>query len=401
MSRAAESKVRQGHPWVYADSVRELNRPGETGEVAVIYDRKDRLLAVGLYDEDSPIRIRILELKKAARIDRDWLLQRLREAVTRRESLLKPETELTSETNGLRLVHGESDFLPALVLDRYGTILVLKIYSLAWLPRLGELTKILTQSLMPSHLVSHVVLRLSRNLQTEALHRFEVEDGMLIHGEPLTQIPTFRENGLRFEADVIRGQKTGFFLDQRENRRRIGELSAGKDVLNAFSFSGGFSLYAARGGARAVTDMDISAHALAAARRNVELNDELVADCEYRQIQGDVFRRLDDMTETFELVVLDPPSLARKKRERDSALKAYERLAAAGIRRLKRGGILFSASCSARVSAEDFFAAVLRSAQASRRRFRELDRSLQPVDHPAGFAEAAYLKGIYLEFEPA
>ena len=393
LARAAEAQVRKGHPWVYESAVRQANRDGLTGEVAVIYDRRDKLLAIGLFDNESPIRVRILQ-RGPARIDRPWLESRVAEAVARRHGLVD------ESTNGLRLIHGESDGLPALVLDRYADVAVLKLYSAAWLGRLQELTATCREVVAPRRLV----LRLSRNLQDLAGREHGLRDGTLLFGPPLDGVPTFLESGLRFEADVLKGQKTGFFLDQRDNRRRVGDLAAGRDVLNAFSYSGGFSLYAARGGARSVTDMDISRHALAAAARNFDLNKLALsravsggAACPYDQIQGDVFKLLEEDGPSFDLIVLDPPSLARRKKERDNALGAYGRLAAAAVRRLRPGGVLLSASCSAQVTAEDFFQTVRRAVRASGRHVRELQATHHPPDHPCTFPEAAYLKGIYFE----
>jgi 23S rRNA (cytosine1962-C5)-methyltransferase len=210
----------------------------------------------------------------------------------------------------------------------------------------------------------------------------------------------FLESGVRFEADVVRGQKTGFFLDQRENRREVETLARGRRVLNAFSFSGGFSVYAARGGAVTVTDLDISAHALAAAQRNFALNKNFpgVAVCHHETAQGDAFDWLAASPAKFDLVVLDPPSLAKRAAEREGALRAYERLAMLGIARLAPGGILVAGSCSAHVAAEDFFDTVRRAAAKSGRKFTELKTLRHPPDHPAGFKEAEYLKVIYLKF---
>jgi len=210
----------------------------------------------------------------------------------------------------------------------------------------------------------------------------------------------FQEDGLRFEADVLRGQKTGFFLDQRENRREVAALAAGRQVLNAFSFSGGFSVHAARGGAAAVTDLDISAHALESANRNFALNQDIaaVAACRHETVQSDTFAWLEKSRAHFDLIVLDPPSLAKRAAEREGALRAYERLNALGIRRLARGGILVAGSCSAHVSAADFFEAVRRAARMADRKFSELKTVRHPPDHPAGFKEAEYLKVIYLKF---
>jgi 23S rRNA (cytosine1962-C5)-methyltransferase len=395
ITAAAESAVRSGHPWVFCDSVLELNRAGQTGELAVIYDRKDNFLAVGLFDPDSPIRVRILHTGKPQTIDHAWWQARLAQAIARRRDWFD------AQTTGYRLIHGESDGWPGLVLDRYDTTLVLKIYTAAWLPRLDD-TLALFKENVPCE---RIVLRLSRNIQSAAERRSPTRrDGEIIYARqavPEAGAPIiFLESGLRFEVDVMRGQKTGFFLDQRENRREVETLARGRRVLNAFSFSGGFSVYAARGGATAVTDLDISTHALAAAQRNFALNQNFpgVAACHHDTAQGDAFEWLAASAEKYNLVVLDPPSLARRATEREGALRAYERLATLGIARLAPDGILVAGSCSARVPAEDFFGVIRRAAAKSGRKFMELKTARHPPDHPATFKEGEYLKMIYLRF---
>ena len=390
ITAAAESAVRSGHPWVFSDSILESNRAGQTGELAVIYDRKDRFLAVGLFDPDSPIRVRILHAGKPQTIDRAWWQARLEQALTRRRDLFD------AQTTGYRLIHGESDGWPGLVLDRYDTTLVLKLYTAAWLPRLDETLALLRDN-VPGE---RIVLRLSRNIQSTAETQFQHSDGQVLHGLPPAGPVVFLESGLRFEADVLRGQKTGFFLDQRENRREVETLAPGRRVLNALSFSGGFSVYAARGGATAVTDFDISPHALAAAQRNFELNQDFrgVAACHHDTAQGDAFAWLAASTAKFDLVVLDPPSLARRATEREGALRAYERLATLGIARLAPDGILVAGSCSAHVPAEKFFDVIRRAAAKSGRKSAELKTLRHPPDHPATFKEGEYLKVIYLKF---
>ena len=403
---AAERNLRAGHPWVFGDSVRELNRQGKPGELAVIYDRKDKFLAVGLFDPHSPIRVRVLHVGKPTEIDPPWWAARLDEPVRRREALFDVQT------TGYRIINGESDGWPGLVLDRYDTTLVLKIYTVIWLPRLKEIVSLIQTRLHPER----VVLRLSRNIQRFAesvpnSSRSEDEgqslpvswqmlrDGQLLFGEKLGTYPTILETGLRFEADVMRGQKTGFFLDQRENRRLVESLAQGRAVLNAFSFSGGFSLYAARGGAKSDTDLDISAHALAAARRNFQLNQLIpaVAACQHDQVQADAFEWLAGTKRRFDLIVLDPPSLAKREEERAGAIRAYSRLAELGIRHLSAGGILVACSCSAHVTAQEFFDSVRRSVAKLDRRFTELQTTHHAPDHPARFKEAEYLKAIYLK----
>jgi 23S rRNA (cytosine1962-C5)-methyltransferase len=392
VTAAAESILRSGHPWLFADSILEQNRAGKLGELGVVYDRKDRFLALGLFDPDSPIRVRVLHAGKPATIDGAWWSGRLKQAIERRQGLFD------GQTTGHRWLNGESDGWPGLILDRYGTTLVLKLYTAAWLPWLEEIAGVIAEQLVPER----IVLRLSRNIQQAATEQFAKHDGEILSGPPPTEPVIFLEFGLRFEADVVRGQKTGFFLDQRQNRREVTALAAGRSVLNAFSFSGGFSLYAARGGARSVTDLDLSRHALAAASRNFALNQSVpaVASCVHELIQADAFDWLAGKPHRqFDLVVLDPPSLARRELERSGAIRAYERLAVSGIEHLSPGGILVACSCSAHVTADEFFGAVRRAAAQSRRKYAELQTTHHVADHPATFKEAEYLKAIYLRID--
>lgn len=401
ITAAAESAVRGGHPWVFSDSVRSQSREGDAGELAIIYDRKDKFLAVGLFDPESPLRVRVLHCGKPATLDEAWWRARLETALSKRAGIAD------EQTNGLRLINGESDGWPGLVLDRYDTTLVLKLYTAAWLKWLPNVKAWMCDSLKPER----IVLRLSRNIQSAAAKHIGAEagsskglhDGQIIQGPPLDGVVTFLESGIRFESDVVRGQKTGFFLDQRENRRRVETFAAGADVLNAFSFSGGFSLYAARGGAKSVTDLDISPHALAAAERNFKLNLDhpAVAGCRHQAIQADAFEWVERAKPAqFDLIILDPPSLAKRESERAGAIQAYGKLAANGLRLLRLRGVLVAASCSAHVSAEEFFGAVRQAARNSGRRFEELGTTLHAHDHHATFPEAQYLKCIYLRFAP-
>jgi 23S rRNA (cytosine1962-C5)-methyltransferase len=392
--------VRAGHPWLFAGSIRDQNREGRLGELAAIYDRKDQFLAIGLFDPDSPIRVRVLHAGKPRKLDDAWWRTRLQQALVRRGGLFD------AQTTGYRLIHGESDGWPGLVLDRYDRTLVLKLYTAAWLPRLAEIARNISEALSPEQLI----LRLSRNIQDKAPLEFGVKDGQPLSSaeNPRLRPPpspdnlrvTFLETGLRFEADVVKGQKTGFFLDQRENRRRVEAMAAGREVLNAFSFSGGFSLYAARGGAKSVIDLDISAHALESARRNFALNQDspTVARCRHEPIQADAFEWLErNTTRQFDLIVLDPPSLAKREADRAGAIQAYARLAANGFRALRPAGILVAASCSAHVSAGEFFEAVRDAARKSGRKLVEIETTGHPPDHPATFKEAEYLKCIYVK----
>jgi 23S rRNA (cytosine1962-C5)-methyltransferase len=331
-----------------------------------------------------------LHAGKPQTIDAAWWQAHLAQALVRRDGLFD------ASTTGYRLIHGESDGWPGLVLDKYDTTLVLKLYTAAWLPRLAETVALLKEKIPGERMV----LRLSRNIQAAAEKEFTLRDGQLLFGPSPEGPVIFSENGVRFEADVLRGQKTGFFLDQRENRHEVGLLATGKRVLNAFSFSGGFSVYAARGGATSVTDLDISAHALESAKRNFALNQNFpaMAACRHETVQADAFEWIEQTPERFDLVVLDPPSLAKRATEREGAIRAYEKVNFLGIKLLARDGILVAGSCSAHVPSAEFFDAVRRAAVKSGRKFSELKTKLHPPDHPAGFKEAEYLKVIYQKF---
>jgi 23S rRNA (cytosine1962-C5)-methyltransferase len=388
LTAAAESIVRGGHPWVFAGSVRRQNRPGRTGELAVIYDRHDEFLAAGLFDAGSPIRVRILLQGKPQPINRAWWRQRLDQALARRAGLFD------TQTTGYRCINGENDGWPGLVVDRYDTTLALKLYTAAWLPRLGEVVELLAAE------GTRIVLRLSRNIAALAEAQFGLADGRMLQGAAPDGPVVFRESGLRFEADVLRGQKTGFFLDQRENRRNVESLAAGRAVLNLFSYSGGFSLYAARGGAASVCSMDISRQALAAAERNFALNGDVpaVAACPHETAQADVFEWLGEKpARRFDLVVLDPPSMAKSQSEKEEALRAYRRLLTGAMERLGANGILVAASCSAHVGVEDFFNLAREAARQTGRGWEEWRTTRHAADHPATYAEGEYLKCIYLK----
>ncbi len=389
LTPAAEVAVRKGHPWVYADRIREQNRDGKAGELAALYDRHNRFMGLGLYDPGSPLRVRVLHVGDRVTLDEAWWAARLEQTLARRAGLFD------ADTTGWRCIHGENDGWPGLVLDRYGDVCVLKLYTAAWLPRLAELAPLLERAFQPRSLV----LRLSRNVAVVAAGDHGRREGDVLAGEPIAGPVEFLESGLRFEAEVLKGQKTGFYLDQRENRRRVGRLSAGGRVLNAFSFSGGFSLHAARGGAERVVDVDISGHALASARRNMGLNRHWpgVAAARHESVQADVFDWLAaGARPEFDVVILDPPSLARREADRAGAVAAYGRLAELGWARLKKGGVLLASSCSAHVGAAEFFGIVRESVGRRGGRATEMETVGHPPDHPATFQEAHYLKAIYL-----
>jgi len=385
VGRGAAKPLRQGHPWLFDGGIERVNKEAPAGTVAVVFDDKRKMVGLGLCDPEHPIRVKMLMRRGGVPIDEEFFAQRVDAALAKRAHLK------ADQTDGYRLIYGESDGLPGLVVDRYAKTLVIKLYSAIWWSRLSQVLP----SLMRLTKAHHVVLRLSRALKDQGA-AFGLSDGQLLSAKALPEDMTFLENGLRFEVDVLRGQKTGFFLDQRDNRKRVENLSKGKTVLNVFSYTGGFSLYAARGGATEVTSLDASRPALAAAQRNFALNPQIT--CPHKVLCGDAFaemKALIDAEKTYDVVVIDPPSFARKKSEVESAGNAYGRLAKLGLALLARGGTLVLASCSSRISMDDFVAINQRAASQVSKSLKILERHEHAIDHPVDFAEGAYLKCLF------
>ncbi|MDO9088133.1 MAG: class I SAM-dependent rRNA methyltransferase [Anaerolineaceae bacterium] len=390
----AEKMVKKNHPWVFEGSIIYQSHTGESGDLAVIFDKKRNFLALGLWDPYSPIRIRVLQFQKPAEINQEWFQHKIQKAIHLRAALID------QETNGYRIVHGENDGLPGLVIDRYANILVMKLYTTAWIPHL-EMILACLQSLVP---YESLILRMSRNIagSSDSLHG--LQDGMLLDGKNINEKILFSENGLIFEVDPIHGHKTGFYLDQRENRARVEKLAEGKSVLNVFAYSGGFSLYAARGKANAVISVDLNQHALETAIRNFSYNQNSVSikACNHQVVNGDAFEFLESAARQhrkFDLVILDPPMFAQKKNQIDKAILNYQRLTHLGLGVLNPGGILVQASCSSRISSPVFFEAVSKAVEKSGRKMNEIERSGHAIDHPIGFPEGEYLKCLFAQIE--
>ena len=384
-----EQALRGGHPWLYGDAITSISRVGVPGDVAVVFDRKKRFLAAGLYDPTSPIRVRLLVHGRPQKIAAALFAARL-EAAARIRAPLED-----NETTAYRLVHGPNDQMAGLVIDRYEQTLVVRLDTLAWIPHLNSLLAVLAEQLAPDH----IVLRLSRKLQKGEAALYGLQDGQSLSGSA-PEVVRFLENGLSFEADVVRGQKTGFFLDQRENRQRVEELASSRKVLNTFAYSGAFSVYAARGGAAEVLSLDLNKQALESAQRHFEMNSAFpgVRTASHEVLQGDAFKLLSDLAERgqdYDMVILDPPAFARRSSEIDGALRAYGRLTELGLSLLAPGGILVSSSCSSRVTAGMFFDTVSQTASRQGRPLQEIERSGHALDHPVGFREGAYLKTLF------
>lgn len=389
MSDEARRWIRSGHPWLFADSIVSTSGDGRPGDLAVVFDRKRRFQAIGLYDPTSPIRVRILHHGDPTPITPEWWEHRLRETIERRRPLLD-----SSATTGSRCVNGENDGLPGLIVDRYAEVAVIKLYTPAWLPHLRTVVPLL-ESLLGT---GTVVLRLSRRTRDEV--PAGITDGMALVGDLPAGPVLFRENGLSVEADVVAGQKTGYFLDQRDNRRLVAEACRDARVLDVFSAGGGFTLAAAAGGARSVLSVDISGPALEATRRNLAHNDDLasVRDCRHSVRRGDAFEIMDGLArerELFDVVVVDPPSFAPNEASVPAALRAYERLTVLAVRLVRDGGVLFQASCSSRVTAPELFEAIGSGARRAGVELEELRRTGHPSDHAVGFQYGDYLKAMF------
>ncbi|WP_298316432.1 class I SAM-dependent rRNA methyltransferase [uncultured Aquimarina sp.] len=386
---SAEKMVKRGHPWIFENSILKQNTKGNAGDLAIIYDhKKNTILAIGLYDPHSPIRIKLIQFKKAAQINSDWFSNRIKEAYTLRKPLLE------TDTNSYRLLFGENDKMPGFIADVYDTVLVIKLYSHIWFPYINWIVP----CLIKQSDCKTVVVRLSRSLQTVG-ETYNLEDGKVIHGNLENEVVVFKEHGVLFSANVIKGHKTGYFLDHRHNRKRVGDLSKGKTVLDVFSYAGGFSIHALAGHAKEVISLDISKQALAMAKDNAALNEHsgnhtiMVADA-FEGLQS-----LINQKKKFDIVVIDPPSFAKRESEIKKAKNSYARLTKLGAQLVKNNGVLVLASCSSRVIAEEFFDICEENISNIGRRFILLDKTYHDIDHPITFPEGAYLKCGYYQLD--
>ncbi|MCU1395651.1 MAG: hypothetical protein JWM34_4079 [Ilumatobacteraceae bacterium] len=382
-------QIRGGHPWLFDGSIVAVSGTGAAGDLAVVFDHDRQFVAIGLYDPASPIRVRILHQGKPITIDDAFWTGLVRASIERRKAVLA-----AGDTTGYRVIHGENDGLSGLVLDRYGDTFVLKLYTAAWLPHLATLLPILEAELHPTALV----VRFSRDVAGQEL--FGLREGTMLLGEAPDGPVLFREHGLTFEADVLHGQKTGHFLDQRDNRAKVRPLAKGGRVLDLFSCTGGFSVSAAAGGAQSVHSVDLSSAALETAKRNMQHNAFIknVAACKHTTQAADVFEVLEtyrSQKRLFDMIIVDPPSFARKNADHDRALHAYRRLTRLALDLVENGGILVQSSCSSRVTADEFFDGVHSAAASTNHRLSEMLRTTHAADHPIGFPEGAYLKTIF------
>lgn len=382
LEKALEASVKGGHPWVFADALRPFERSVPAGTVVDLLDRRGEFLARGTLDPASPIAFRCWTLDRSEVIDEALVERRLRRALALRRQLVQPEV------TGFRVCHGENDFLPGLVCDLYDDVASVSTDGAAGLFRQDAFCRAVERVVQPRAIAVR-----NRGISGGA--------GAIWSGD-LSARPCFSEGTRSFWVDVLSGQKTGFFLDQRENRTTVGSVAVGKRVLNTFCYTGGFSVAAALSGAAHVTSVDVSAPAIAVARENFSLNG-LVPD-QHTFLAADAFAVLEEAAASpgrYDLIVLDPPSFAKNQRSLGGALEAYTKLNEAALRALPSSGWLATSSCSSHVTPEAFGAMLSRAAERAGRRARVVNTAGAAACHPVrlGFPEGRYLKFSLLYVE--
>ncbi|CAL2078390.1 class I SAM-dependent rRNA methyltransferase [Tenacibaculum sp. 190524A05c] len=388
LTSKGEQHVMKNHPWVFSNSIEKISKDPKTGDLAIIFGRKkNKVVGIGLYDSDSPIRIKMIHTSsEKAVVNETFFHEKIEKAYQKRNTLLQ------TNTSSYRLIFGENDGFPSFIADVYDTVLVVKLYSEIWLPFLETILK----SLQEISKAETIVIRLSRNVQKSTNHN--LKDGDVVYGVLENEVVEFVEHNVNFSANVIKGHKTGYFLDHRANRKRVGEFSKNKTVLDVFSYAGGFSVHALYNEAKEVTSLDISKQALEIAVENGKLNDYSGV---HKTIAGDAFEELRKLIQnkvSFDVVVIDPPSFAKQASEIELAKKKYAQLARLGAKLTAKKGLLVLASCSSRVVADDFFDINEDVLESGKRRFKTELKTYHDSDHPIGFPEGAYLKCAYYRF---
>ncbi len=384
-----DQPIRAGHPWIFSEAIQEIPAVEDGALVAVCAENGD-VLGQGMWNSRTSIRVRMLSRDAIENIDQAFFEKRLRDLRAWKTSRLPPQT------TGYRLVHAEADNLPGLIVDVYGEVVVFQLHTLG-MDRFREvLIRALQEVLSPVAIVerSDVDVRKIEGLRDQPVGlRFGT----------LPDVVSFDEAGIHFLADVVHGQKTGFFLDQREARLQVGQLAKGKRVLNLFSYSSAFGVHAAHGGAEFVASIDASRSALELAEKQFAMNGfDPANESKFLFLEADVFELIRDPElpgGPYDVVISDPPALAKSSSQVDHALKAYATLNTACFKLLEVGGILVASSCSGRVTPEDFRSTLRLAAGRAGRDVRLLDWITQPIDHSErlAFPEGRYLKTAILE----
>ncbi|PXX99224.1 RlmI/RlmK family 23S rRNA methyltransferase [Marinifilum breve] len=387
LRKGKEHSVKRFHPWIFSGAVSKVDEGLQEGDLVSVYNDQNEFLAIGHISIGSIV-VRILSFEERE-INLDFWVEKIRSACEMRKAV---DLYGRDNNNVFRLVHGEGDGLPGLIIDFYAGTAVIQCHSVGMYLHREEITEAL-QAVFGDDLVA-VFDKSEGTIPFKS--GIEPKNGYLF-GE--TESFTAIENGLKFNVDWLKGQKTGFFIDQRENRSLLEQYSKGRSVLNVFCYTGGFSFYAMRGGAELVHSVDSSSRAIDITKENVELN--FPDDKRHEAFAEDAFKFLDQSSQKYDLIVLDPPAFAKHKKVLDNALKGYKRLNKKGFEQIKPGGILFTFSCSQAVSKEDFRKAVFVAAANAGRTVRVLHQLTQPADHPVNIyhPEGEYLKGLVLYVE--
>ena len=387
LRRGKEESLDRFHPWVFSGALTAMPDDVEEGSLVRVVASDGRVMGVGHFQIGS-IAVRMLAFDDTP-VDAAFFRTRLAEALRLRHTLglMRPDN------TAFRLVHGEGDFLPGLVIDIYGHTAVVQAHS----PGMHYARDVIAQALvgLDGAGIRNVYYKSETTLPYKA--RLDPQNQYIV-GDFETDVAT--ENGLKFHVDWLRGQKTGFFVDQRDNRSLLEKYSANRRVLNMFCYTGGFSFYAMRGGATKVCSVDSSAKAVTLTRANVELN--FPGDERHTAVAEDAFKYLEAMDKgEYDLIVLDPPAFAKHRSALRNALRGYQRLNALGFEKIAPGGVLFTFSCSQAVTKEQFRLAVFSAAAQTGRRVRILHQLTQPADHPVNIyhPEGEYLKGLILYVE--
>ena len=387
LRKGKEESLLRFHPWVCSGAIASLDEGIEEGEIVKVITSKGDCIAIGHYQIGS-IAVRILTFKDVI-IDENYWCSRLKSAIDMRVKLGIADNP---QNNTYRLVHGEGDNLPGLVIDVYGRTAVMQAHSVGMHVYRNEIASALVAVM--GERIANVYYKSETTLPFKA--ELGQENGFLYGG---SEDNTAIENGLKFHVDWLKGQQTGFFVDQRENRSLLESYSKDKKVLNMFCYTGGFSLYAMRGGAKLVHSVDSSAKAIELTKRNVELN--FPNDTRHEAFCEDAFKYLDKAGGDYDLVILDPPAFAKHRAALRNALKGYTRLNVKAFEKMKSEGILFTFSCSQVVTKDNFRNAVFTAAAMAGRKVRILHQLHQPADHPINIyhPEGEYLKGLVLYVE--
>ena len=387
LKHGKEESLKRFHPWIFSGAIHHMDDGIAEGDTVRVITADGDCIAVGHYQKGT-ITIRVLSFQDIV-IDESFWRSRIQSALAMRECIGMANNP---DNNTYRLVHGEGDCLPGLVIDCYGTTAVMQAHSVGMHVCREQICKVLVDVM--GERIRNVYYKSETTLPFKAA--LGQENGF-IYGH--TDDNTAVENGLKFHVDWLKGQKTGFFVDQRENRLLLEHYAKGKSVLNMFCYTGGFSVYAMRGGAKIVHSVDSSAKAVELTNLNVAMN--FPDDNRHEALCEDAFKYLDENDKKYDLIVLDPPAFAKHRMALHNALKGYIRLNIKGLQRIKPGGILFTFSCSQAVSKENFRNAVFTAAAQAGRNVRILHQLHQPADHPVNIyhPEGEYLKGLVLYVE--